>query len=256
MKTEPVAPPPGSPGWIGTGILAVLWAGLPLVAGGALLLLLEPLGDLLRHNLSLGWILYLMAFTCGAGLGLLPTYALSVLGGWIFGPAAGSAGALLGCVGASALGYKISRHISRAALGDLVRRHPKAHALYRNLVLSGSRRSTLLIAVLRLPPQCPFALTNLVMGAADVPFRPFLTGTLAGMTPRTLITVLFAAAGASTGARSLQDFLSSGPGWPALALGLAAMMVSLIVVTWLGRSALNRLRPSLSPATPAADFPQ
>lgn len=250
MTTEPEAPPHRPSGWIGTGILAILWAGLPLVAGGALLLLLEPLGDFLRQNLLLGWALYLVAFTFGAGLGFVPTYALAVLGGWVFGPLAGTAGALLGCVGASAIGYGISRGISRAALADLARRYPKARALYQDLVLSGTGRSTVLVAVLRLPPQCPFALTNLIMGAAAVPFRAFLAGTLAGMAPRTVLTVLFAAAGAATGAKSLQDFLSSGPGWPALVLGLAALVLSLTVVTCLGKSALTRIRNSEHPGRP------
>ena len=255
MKTEPPAPPSVVPGWAGTGILAVLWTGLPVAFGGAVLLLLEPLGDFLRQNLPLGWAIYLGAFTLGAGFGLVPTYALSLLGGWVFGPIAGTAGALLGCAGASAIGYGISRRISQASLAQLASRHPKARAVYQDLVLSGTGRSTVLVAVLRLPPQSPFALTNLIMGAAAVPFRAFLTGTLAGMAPRTVIAVVFASAGAATGAKSLQEFLSSGPGWPTLALGFAAMVLSLTIVTWLGKSALSRMRSAGPPEPRPTDPP-
>ncbi len=240
---DAVRPDPPS-GLAGLGILAVFWAVLPLLAGGAVLWFLEPLSDFLRQNLLLGWLLYLGVFAFGAGLGLVPTYAMALLGGWVFGPLAGAVGALLGCTAASALGYVISRGVSRASLVELVRRFPKVKALYDDLVLTGTRRSVVLVAVLRLPPQCPFALANLVMGAAAVPFRAFLLGTLVGMFPRTLIAVLFASAGAATGARSLQELVASGPGWPALVLGIVAMVVAFACVGWLGRSALNRIRQS------------
>lgn len=231
-----------SPGLAGMGILAILWAGLPVFAGGILLVFLEPLNAFLQENALLGWVVYVGAFIIGAGLGLVPTYAMAVLGGWVFGPVAGGLGALLGCTAASAVGYGISRGVSQASLAELFRRNAKAGALYEELVFSDPRRSTLLVAFLRLPPQFPFALTNLVMGAAAVPFRAFLAGTLAGMLPRTLLAVFFAAAGAATGAKNLADLVSSGPGRPALVLGLAVMLVSLTVVGWLGKSALHRLR--------------
>lgn len=233
------------------GVLAVLWAALPVLAGGALLWFLEPLSDFLRQNLVLGWGIYLGAFALGAGLGLVPTYAMAVLGGWVFGPVGGAVGALLGCAAASTLGFGISRRISQASLAELVRRYPKVEALYEELVLRGMGRSVLLVALLRLPPQCPFALTNLVMGAAAVPFRAFLAGTLAGMFPRTLIAVLFAAAGAATGAKSLPELLSSGPGWPAVAVGFAAMIVAFAMVAWMGKSALSRVRRSDAAETSA-----
>ena len=230
------------PGLAGTGMLAVLWTVLPAFVGGAVLLLLEPLGDCFRQNLLVGWSVYLAMFALGAGLGLVPTYAMAVLGGWVFGPVAGTLGAVLGCAAASALGYGISHRVSQAALLQLIQRFPKAQALYQDLVLGGTARSLLLVTVLRMPPQCPFALTNLIMGAAAVPFRAFLVGTVAGMFPRTLIGVLFASAGAATGAKSLQEFLLSGPGWPVLGLGVLAMIIALAVVAWLGSSALNRIR--------------
>jgi len=244
VRTSAASPSKYPPGLVGAGFLAILWAVMPVVAGGAVLLMLEPLGDFFKRNLVVGWMIYLAAFTLGAGLGLVPTYAMAILGGWVFGPVTGALGALLGCAAASSLGYGISLWVSRSSLLEMVRRYPKADALYRDLVLSGMGRSTLLVALLRLPPQCPFALTNLIMGAAAVPFRAFLVGTISGMFPRTLITVLFAAAGAATGAKSLQDFLSSGPGWPTLVLGVAALVVALALVAWLGKSALGRIRRS------------
>lgn len=231
-------------GLVGVGLLAALWAGLPLLAGGALLLFLEPLDAFLRRDLLLGWGIYLVVFAIGAGLGVVPTYAMAILGGWVFGPLAGSFGAVLGCAAASTLGYGISHRVSQASLAELVRRFPKVRALYDDLVFRGMGRSVLLVAVLRLPPQCPFALTNLVMGAAAVPFRAFLAGTVAGMFPRTVIAVLFAAAGAATGAKSLPDLLATSGGWPTIVLGLGAMFLALAVVAWLGRGTLKRLRES------------
>ena len=222
------------------GLLGLAWTAAPAVCGTLLLASLGPLSQWLLHNRPLGLAIFTSAFVLGAGLGLLPTYAQSVLGGWVFGLAAGLPAALIGFTGGGLLGYSVARRVSKTRVEELIQQNVKARAIRDALVGGGPRRTLLVVALLRLPPNSPFALTNLVMAATGVPLPAFLAGTFFGMLPRTAVAVGLAAAAAATGAEDIQTFVRHRGPW-LLVAGVLGGVAVLGVVGAIARRALRRV---------------
>lgn len=231
--------PQRSPALTRTTLLAVVWATFPGLAGLALLGWIGPVGDWLRSHGDAGALLFVAAFMVTSGLGLLPTYAQSFLGGWVFGLATGLSLALAGFAGGAVVGFVVSRFISGDSLEQRIAAHPQASVVKRALVGSGFVRTASTVTLLRLPPNSPFALMNLALSSGGAKFQPYMLGTLVGMTPRTAIVVAFAAAGAAGGSRDIQAFMKSTPWWQT-AVGIASMIVVLLVLTVIGKRALRR----------------
>jgi uncharacterized membrane protein YdjX (TVP38/TMEM64 family) len=241
MPPEPRSPATSLARALGpTGLLGVAWTAAPAVCGTLLLVGLSPVSEWLLHHRSLGLALYVVVFVLAGGLGLLPTYAQSILGGWVFGAAVGLPAALVGFTGGGWLGYAIARSVSKDRVEGLIERQAKARAIRDALMGRGPRRTVLVVALLRLPPNSPFALTNLVMAATGVPLPAFLAGTFFGMVPRTAVAVALAAAASATGAQDIQTFVRhQGPGL--LVAGVVGGMTVLAVLGAIARRALRRV---------------
>jgi uncharacterized membrane protein YdjX (TVP38/TMEM64 family) len=223
-----------------TGLLGIAWTAAPAVCGTLLLAALGPLSDWLLYHRPLGLALYTVVFVLGAGLGFLPTYAQSILGGWVFGVGLGLPAALLGFTGGGLLGYRVARRVSRDRVLALIEANPNARAIRDALVGRSPWRTVLIVTLLRLPPNSPFALTNLVMATTGVPLPAFLAGTFLGMLPRTAVAVALAAAASSTGAEDIQTFVRHrGPAL--LVAGVFGGMAVLGVVGAIARRALRRV---------------
>lgn len=80
----------------------------------------------------------------------------------------------------------------------------------------------------------PFAFTNFLLASAKVSWKSFTVGTLFGMLPRSSAVVF---AGASL---SELDLNNTGDLW-IIALGLIATMAAMIVMSIVGRRALENL---------------
>ena len=79
----------------GIGVLALAWVSLPAIFGFWLLAQIGGVSEWYRgwedrNGLGVALLLYIVLFAATSGLGLLPTYAQAFLGGWVFGPIAGS----------------------------------------------------------------------------------------------------------------------------------------------------------------------
>lgn len=162
---------------------------MPPLAGFALLWKIEAVSEWLKSHGSLGLVIYIIAFMMLAGFGMLPTYAQAIAGGWCFGLAIGFPAALLGFGGASVIGYTIARTVSRHRVEDVIESNPKSRAVRDALIGQGFAKTLGIVTLLRLPPNSPFALTNLVMASAGVRLAPYVLGTLIGMAPRTALAV-------------------------------------------------------------------
>jgi uncharacterized membrane protein YdjX (TVP38/TMEM64 family) len=196
-----------------TGVLALFWATMPALAGIYLFVELGSLSDWLHAQGARGPLIYIAVFAIGSGSGVLPTTAQSVLGGWVFGPFVGLASAAIGYLGAAALGLAITRVVAGRRIERLLEARPAANAIRHALIGKGFFRTIGMIALLRMPPQAPFAFTNLLMVSCGAKAVPFLVGTVLGMIPRTLVLMVFASAAAQTGAHDIQSFVREGPGW-------------------------------------------
>jgi uncharacterized membrane protein YdjX (TVP38/TMEM64 family) len=224
------------------GVLAFIWLSAPGIAGALLLYKLGPVSEWLHAHGDAGLLLYAAVFMVTSGVGLLPTTAQAVLGGWVFGPARGLSVATVAFGGAALLGLLITRAVAGKRIERIFETRQQARAIRDALIGRGFLQTTMMVALLRLPPQAPFAFTNFVMVSCGVAAAPFLLGSILGMIPRTLVVMIFAAAAAQTGAEDIQAFVREGPGWPVALAGLALMAIVMSIIGAIARRALIRLR--------------
>lgn len=232
--------------------LAAFAAFMPAVAGMVLLGTLGPVGDWFRSQGDAGLALYIIAFMVLGGLAFLPTFSQAILGGWAFGFAIGFPAALAGFFGGSLIGYHLADTLSGDRGQRLINEHPKWRAV-RDALVGGERgagffRTVGIVALLRFPPNSPFALTNLVMAAAKVPRIPFAIGTLIGMAPRTGAAVYVATL--IEGSLSQDAISKARPLWLVIA-GIVSVIVVLGIVGWIANKAIRRLTLQ-SPSRPIA----
>ncbi|MGD9689035.1 MAG: TVP38/TMEM64 family protein [Phycisphaerales bacterium] len=231
--------------------LGFLWTAAPAVLGIALLYFLGDIAAFLRTDLTFGWFGYVAVFIVSAGIGFLPTYGQSFLGGWVFGFRAGFPGAMLGFVGGSIIGYHIAQRVSKDRVMALLESDPKARRVRNALVGRGFWKTLAIVTLIRIPPNSPFALTNLVLASAGVNLLPFIIGTAVGMAPRTAIAVWVAAKGSATGARDIQQFIESQPWW-VIPAGFAVLFIVLAIIGAIANRALHEVTreptPDLDPA--------
>ncbi len=248
--------------WVGimrslgpAGVLGVLWTAMPPIGGLLLLANIGAISAWLQDHQIMGVVLYTVIFIFSAGFGALPTYSQAILGGWAFGPVTGFAAAWVGFVGASVIGFYIARTVSRDRVEKVIAGNDKAEAIRQALVGHGLARTTLVVTLLRIPPNSPFALTNLVMSTTGVARVPFVIGTALGMAPRTLAAVLLAAAGASRGDDIVQVLAKD----PLIAIiGIAITFVVLGIIGFIAKRALEKLsagpmKPEQGTATTSSD---
>jgi uncharacterized membrane protein YdjX (TVP38/TMEM64 family) len=175
------------------GILAVISMSLPVIGMWLLIGTMNRIGPWLQQQGSAGVVLYVIAFAVLAGLALLPTWVQSVLGGWAFKHTLGSVAAVMGYSGAAIIGYFIARRASGDRVVDMIEEKPKWRAVYDTLLRSGFGKTLLIVTLIRVPPNSPFALTNLVLSATRVPPLAYILGTVIGMAPRTIVAACIGA---------------------------------------------------------------
>ncbi len=214
-------------------VLAVIAAALPALGGFALLYFIDTASTALREHQNAGLAIYTLVFALTSGLALLPTYAQALLGGWAFGVWIGVPAALVGFTGGALIGYAVARRASGERVTQLINEKPKWRAVYEALLGGGFWRTLGLITLLRIPPNSPFAITNLVMAATRVPLVPYIIGTIVGMAPRTAVAVYF-------GSRLEGDFSMGRPWWMILASIICAIII-LAVIGHIGNRAIARV---------------
>jgi uncharacterized membrane protein YdjX (TVP38/TMEM64 family) len=173
-----------------------------------------------------------IGFSVLGGLSVLPTYALSIVCGWSFGVAIGIPAATAGHVGAALVGYEVARHISGGRLMAIIDERPNWRAVHHALVGSSLGRAIWIITLLRLSPLPPFALTNLILGAAHVKRGRFFIGTTIGMFPHALVMVVAAAS------LRQMNFKAAEQPW-LIGAGVVALLVAVTVIGRVAKRALE-----------------
>jgi len=181
----------GPAAWLG-----IAWAVLPAIAGITLLVKMGAATRLLVGTdenpglpLATGIALYIGIFIITAGFGVLPTVSQAILAGFAFGVAWGFPAALVGFGGASIIGYLIANRVARKKIESEIQNHPKAAIIRDAFLRHGKFRALMILILIRVPPNSPFALTNYAMSVSGVKLLPFLIATLVGMAPRTFAAV-------------------------------------------------------------------
>lgn len=226
------------------GPLAVVSLIFPVVGSIFLFRHLDQVAHWLTGQGSAGALVYAAAFAALAGLALMPTYAMSALGGWVFKIALGIPAALLGIGGAAVIGFFIARRASGERVLHVIAEKPRWEAIRTSLLASTPLKTLAMVTLLRLPPNSPFALTNLVLASVRVPLWIYLTGTLVGIAPRTALAV-YIASGLEDLTRESLD--AARPTW----LFGATIGISLVVILTIGGLANRALERLTAPAGPA-----
>jgi uncharacterized membrane protein YdjX (TVP38/TMEM64 family) len=216
------------------GVLAAIAATLPAIGGFVLLYKGSVIAPWLRAQGDTGVAYFALGFAVLAGLALLPTYAQAVLAGWAFGLQAGSIGAMCGIAGASMIGYVIALRTSGDRVVNLIDEQPKWRVVYDALLSSGKAKTLAIVTLLRVPPNSPFAITNLVMAACKVKPVTYVIGTVVGIAPRTIAAV-FVGAGVSQ-----SDFEVPKDRWMFVA-GLVALLIVVSIIGMVANRALKRM---------------
>lgn len=219
--------------------LVVLCAVLPALGGFAVIGLAPRVKDYFGELGPSGAALYAALFAATTGLALMPTYALSGVAGFVFGLTAGSWVAMTGVVGGALIGYVGAGLIARRRVMGVIDGHERARIIRGALVDRGFLPELGVVTLLRLPPNSPFAMTNLVMSTTGVRPGAYILGTAAGIAPRTLLAVLLGA-GASATVEAAQ---SSNSTIKIVGLGVSVVVVGVLYVLfsrW-SKEALRRL---------------
>jgi uncharacterized membrane protein YdjX (TVP38/TMEM64 family) len=219
------------------GPLAAAAAFLPPIGALVLLATINRSAAWLRAHDELGVAVFVAGFAVCGGLALLPTYTPSLIGGWAFGVGPGLGATLAGFLGAAAIGFALARRLSGDRLMSVLHEYPRGLAIHDALLGTGFWRALLVVALVRLPPNSPFALANLLLGGSRVPIGPFLLGTLVGLTPRATAAVIV---GAGLSSVDVTQPARSGVTLAWLALTVAAVGA----VGWMANRALRRLGPT------------
>lgn len=230
-------------GW--TGVLAMGALILPPLGSIVLFVTMGTTSEWLRSHGALGIAMYVVAFAVLAGLALLPTYAQSALGGFAFGVMWGAPAALAGFVGGAVIAYFISKRAAGDRVEKIIEEKPKWRAVRDALVgtrgLPPARAFTkqlLMVSLLRLPPNSPFALTNLVMASVKIPMAPYVIGTAIGMFPRSTLAVVVGAGVQQALTREALD--SSAPKW-VWPVGIAVTLAIVALIGWIANRAIERV---------------
>jgi uncharacterized membrane protein YdjX (TVP38/TMEM64 family) len=226
------------------GILAAVWIIVPAALGFTLLAYLGTASEWLNSLGHGGPVVFAAIFALTSGFGLLPTYAQAVLGGWVFGTAIGLPAALVGFVGGSLIGWCIARIVSQQRVERAIERHNQARIIRTALVGQGFWKTLGIVSLIRIPPNSPFALTNLAMAACGVRLPAYTLGTAIGMTPRTAVVVIVASAAAASGAKDLQSFIADGPGFWVFIGGIVVLIIVLAIIASIAKRALTRVQQS------------
>ena len=242
----PITPPTALPGppqkkrdsrLFASGVLGVAWVLLPPLAGFYIFYDLANIAEFLSEDPNWGFWVYVVIFAVTAGLGFLPTYSQAFLGGWVFGMNLGLTGAIMGFTGGAAIGYIVVRMVTGRSVDGWIDRHPKGRVIRDALARGSTKRTFLIVTLLRLPPSSPFALTNYALSATRIPFWLVMAATPIGMFPRTAIVCLLASAARAGGATDIATVYNETPSW----LFFTGIVLSVAVIAAIGQLANRAL---------------
>lgn len=191
-------------------------------------------------------VLLLVLLYAVACLLLLPSSALTVAAGFLFGMVRGTIAASLGAILGATAAFLIARLIVRGWIEHRLTSHPKFRAIDRAIGDQGFK----IVLLVRLCSFFPFALTSYLFGLTKVPLGRYVLASWLGRLPGILAWVYVGSI-----AKNLTDLAAGNDELRTadellLGLGLVAMVTAAVV---LGRIARAALREAVdTPEPPAA----
>ncbi|HEY8565622.1 MAG TPA: TVP38/TMEM64 family protein [Beijerinckiaceae bacterium] len=213
--------------WLGMGAVVVVtglaWAFLPLQ---------DWIRDFVGLMQSMGiWgvlafgALYLVAIVV-----LAPSSIFSIAAGLAFGWWGILFVVVTATLGA-ATAFLIGRYLARDRVARMLDKRPRLKAVARAIDAEGWR----VVALIRLSPPIPFAVTNYVFGVSNVGFWPFVATTALGILPATVVYVNLGSMG-QTASRGGSVTVWE---WALLVVGIIATVLAGVLVTRKARALLD-----------------
>ena len=233
--TEPAPSPRGRRIFLGLAVVILLAAAVFLPVTDWLPALVTWVRDLG----ALGVLAYAVVYILATVL-MMPGSILTLAAGFMYGPVWGFLAVSPISVLAATISFLLGRTVAREAILRRVEANPRFAAIDAALGREGFE----LVALLRLSPAFPFALSNYLFGLTGVRTSHYVLGSWVGMLPGTFMYVYFGslvgdvtqlAGGATEGA--------SGPRRVLLVVGLVATVAVTVYVTRLARRALAEILP-------------
>lgn len=211
-------------------VVAAAWYLLPVEAW---------IGDFTRWIARLGkWgiLAFGLIYVLGT-LVLAPGSVMSITAGLAFG-FWGVPIALICATTGAALAFLIARYVAHDSISSALEDKPKFKAIARAIDEQGWK----IVALVRLSPQVPFAMSNYFFGLTNVGFWPFVITTLAGVAPLTLVYVYVGAMGRTA---SENDALR----WGLLVIGLIATVAAGVLIARKAKEKLRAMRETAEAAS-------
>ena len=166
-----------------------------------------------------------------------PGIPLSLVAGLAFGVVWGVILVLVSATIGATLAFLVARYLARDKVAEMAKRHPKLQAIDKAV----SEEGWTMVALLRLSPLIPFHFQNYFYGVTDIKFWQYVSATLVGMVPGTLMYVYLGAAGKAV----LGIGGDAGGGgalkWGLLAAGLVATVIVTVLVTRKAKAKLDEI---------------
>jgi uncharacterized membrane protein YdjX (TVP38/TMEM64 family) len=220
-------------------VLFIAWCVLPLTCGLILLANIDSAHHWLGGEDLNAAMIFAASYAVLTGLGILPTYAATIVGGWVFGVELGFAACAAGYFGGSTIGFGISKLVCSDHVATWIDSRKRWRIIRKTILEENKWKATGIIALIRLSPSGPFAVTNLVLAACGAGWTEFLIGSSVGIAPRTLFACFMAASASATGATDIQT-LAKNQGYLAVIVGVVIFMATLAVISFIARAALDR----------------
>ncbi|MEN9662114.1 MAG: hypothetical protein RL324_1063 [Verrucomicrobiota bacterium] len=218
------------------GFLTAAASMSPPIGGFVILGFVPKLGPWISSHGTIGAVLFSVAFWFLGGFALVPTYAYSGLAGWTFGIGYGFFLCMVAYAGASLVAYWLAGWLAGDRAVQMIDASPKWKAVIHALVGGSFWRTVWVIAVVRAPPTSPFSFVCYLMSMVRIPIGTYLFGTLLGLAPRTLGTIIMFASG-----RELYEHFDANrpkDNWLSIG-GIILTLIAIYVVTRIAQNALK-----------------
>ena len=195
------------------------------------------LDTLVRSYGPLGPVIFVAAYVA-ATLVLIPSTALTLAAGYLFGPGFGTALVSLAATLGASLAFLISRYLAQPYAKAKLQAYPRLESIEEQISAEGIK----LVLLLRLAPLIPFTILNYALGVTDIAFVPYVAATWLGKLPGIFSSVYLGSTGRSIDAATS----TGGIDKVSFALNAVGVVASILVTKLLADKASAVLQDDTS----------
>lgn len=235
-----------SPPKIAIAVLLLAAAALAVYLFGAKHLSLKDiaasLDELVRSYGPWGAVIFVSAFVA-ATLVLIPSTALTLAAGYLFGPSYGTVLVSLASTIGASLAFLISRYLAQPYAKAKLQQYPKLESIEQQVSSEGIK----LVLLLRLAPLVPFTVLNYALGVTDISFVSYIFATWLGKLPGVFSSVYVGSTGRSIDAATN----AGGIDKVSFTLNVIGVIASVLVTKLLADKASGVLNNDIDDSTPS-----